>query len=272
MLGNSITSSAKARTPRTCGKKIHADLQDIVDNMSPQYLYGGASWAVSSFDAGNSVGTNLAKEWNIPYSNLTKAGYSVLESLQLIIDNPNKTSPVIFIYHDPLSNLKEAVDMSFKEFLTREDWKTIRDRCDRFCLDKINSLDRPVLLIGALNKVANTEVYKNITVGHINWQLWLAEQAGMKVVDQTVYVTPADGGNFCLNYFWGAQAAHKFLHENPTVTPDKTLLDAIWDIFFFWKELEKANLFYEVHPNYNGNRLFAEFLKPTVLNFLDAHK
>ena len=62
------------------------------------------------------------------------------------------------------------------------------------------------------------------------------------------------------------------LHENPAIAPDKQLLDSIWDIFFFWKELEKANLFYECHPNYNGNKLFAEFLKPTVLNFLNEHK
>ena len=272
MLGNSITSSHKARMPRTCGKKIPADSQDIVDNMSPQYLYGGSCWAGSSYDPGGVYKTNLAKEWGIPHCNLTKTNTSVLNTLQLVIDNPNKNLPIIFLYHDPLNDLEYITGMPYKEFLTQKDWKSIWDQCNQFCLDKINSLDRPVLLIGAVSNVINNGVYKNITVGHINWQLWLAEQAGMKITEETVHVTPADGGNFSLNYFWGAEVPQRYLHNNPSTVPDKKLLDAIWDTFFFWKELEKANLFYECHPNYNGNKLFAEFLKPTVLNFLNEHK
>jgi len=246
-------------------------LPEIADSMEPQYLYGGSSWANRSYDPGQTPKTSLAKEWNIPYYNLSKTAISVLESLKLVSDHPNKTLPIVFLYHDPVTDLQSITGMSYKEFITSKDWKIIWNQCNQHCLDKIDSLDRPVLLIGAVAGV-NDQAYKNITVGHYNWQLWLAEQAGMKVVDQTVHVAPADGGNYCLNYFWGAEHVQKFLHENPTVDPDKTALDAIWDVFFFWKELEKANLFFEVHPNYNGNKLFAEFLKPTVLKFLDEHK
>ena len=62
------------------------------------------------------------------------------------------------------------------------------------------------------------------------------------------------------------------LHENPAIAPDKQLLDSIWDIFFFWKELEKANLFYEVHPNRRATVEFAKFLLPTVTKFLQDNK
>lgn len=237
----------------------------------PQYLYGGSSWAHRSFDPGRALKTNLAKEWAIPHYDCTKNAISVLESLKLVTDDPNNTLPVVFLYHDPINDLESITGMPFKEFITRKDWKSIWNQCNQYCLDKIDSLDRPVLLIGAVAGVDN-DAYKNITVGHYNWQLWLAEQAGMKVVDRSVYVTPADGGNYWLNYFWGAGDAQRFLHENSTVNPDNTALDAIWDVFFFWKELEKADLFFEVHPNYSGNKLFAEFLKPTVLKFLDDHK
>jgi hypothetical protein len=239
--------------------------------MNPQFIYAGSSWAAKSFDPDKHVYTNLATEWGIPHTNLTKLAISVLDSFDRIVQHPDKKLPVIFLYHDPIGDIERIIGISFKEFLTRADWKILWDQCNQSCLAKIDSLDRPVLLIGAVTSVING-VYKNITVGHVNWQLWLAEQAGMEVVDQTVHVTPADGGNFFLNYFWGAQGAQKYLHENPSVKPDKKLLDAIWDVFFFWKELENANLFFEVHPNYNGNKLFAEFLKPTVLKFLNEHK
>jgi hypothetical protein len=239
--------------------------------MLPQYLYGGSSWAHRSYDFSEDFKTNLAQEWNIAYQDLTKPGISVLESLQVVIDNPNKTLPIIFLYHDPLGDLEKITGISLREFTTRADWKTIWDQCNQYCLSKIDSLDRPVLLIGATTNVVNN-TYKNITVGHPSWQLWLAEKAGMKVIDQTVYITPNDGGNFNLTHFWGGEMIQQFLHENSSVNPDKKLLDSIWDIFFFWKELEKANLFYQVHPNYNGNKLFAEFLKPTVLDFLNAYK
>ena len=240
--------------------------------MNPQYLYGGSSWAYKSFDPDENFKTNLAKEWNIPHCDLTEPGISVLDSLDRIIQHPDKKLPVIFLYHDPISDVEHITGISFKEFLTRKDWKTIWDQCNQFCIDKIDALDRPVLLIGAVTNVIDNMVYKNITIGHVNWQLWLAKQAGMKIIDQTIHVAPEDGGNFSLDHFWGAESAQKYLHENPAITPDKQLLDSIWDIFFFWKELEKANLFYEVHPNYNGNKLFAEFLYPTVLNFLDVQK
>lgn len=274
MHGNSSTSTHKARMPRTCGAKIlvawQVDSKEI-DSMSQQYLYGGSSWARTSFDTATAPRTNLAKEWDIPHYNLSKRAISVLESLKLVTDHPDKTLPIVFLYHDPIFDLEYITGMSYKEFVTCKDWKTIWNQCNQYCLDKIDSLDRPVLLIGASAGVVD-HTYKNIIVGHHNWQLWLAEQAGMEVIDQTVHVTPADGINYCLSHFWSPLEIQKCLHENPSVVPDKTVVDAIWNVFSFWKELENAGLFFEVHPNYKSNKLFAEFLKPTVLKFLNEHK
>ena len=81
-----------------------------------------------------------------------------------------------------------------------------------------------------------------------------------------------DGGDFFVSTCWGAEVLHKFMHENPHITPSVEVTNAVWDIFFFWKELEKANLFFDVHPNYQGNTLFAEFLKPTVIKFLQDNQ
>lgn len=240
--------------------------------MSPQFLYGGSSWAASSYDADmRHAKTNLSKEWNMPCIDLSVPGVSVLKSWREIEKNKNKTLPVIFLYHCPSSNVTDITGISYEQFLTRPDWMEIWNRCNQHCLEQIDSLGRPVLLIGAVSTVPDWS-YKNIIIGHANWQLWLAEQAGMQIQDQHVLVSPADGGNYTLNHFWAAESAHRYLHENPGVTPDKTLLDSVWDVYFFWQTLEKANLFHQVHPNFNGNRLFAEYLRPKVEKFINDCK
>ena len=240
--------------------------------MSEQFLYGGSSWAKSSFDAdGQNETTNLAKEWNIPYIDRTIYASTILNSRKLIENYTKKTLPVVFVYHCPSKDVEQITGISYKDFLNRPDWMEIWNQCNHHCLEKIDSLGRPVLLIGAKTTVPNHS-YKNIVVGHVNWQLWLAEQAGMQIDDQRVLVSPADGGNYTLNHFWSAEDAQKYMHENPGFNPDKTLLDSVWDVFFFWQELEKANLFYQVHPNFNANKLFAKYLRPTVEKFLNDCK
>ena len=62
------------------------------------------------------------------------------------------------------------------------------------------------------------------------------------------------------------------MYENPDIEPNQSLTDSIWDMFFFWKQLEKQDLFSDVHPNLRGNKLFAEYTKPMVLKFLEDVK
>jgi hypothetical protein len=227
------------------------------------FLYTGPSWAASSYPV-NDDATNLGREWGLPHINLSSPGSTVLTCTRAI----HSSGPIVWIYNEPLGDLTPITGLSFEEFVTREDWKDIREECNQHCLAKINALGNPVLLIGGHSDVVNCD-YPNIVVGHASWQKWIAEQAGMRVTD-VIEVTPADSGNYNLANCWGPEGMHNAMHQNPDIKPVPSLVDSMWDMFYFWKELENRNWFYEAHPNKQGNVEFAKFLKPVVENFLST--
>ena len=239
-------------------------------------MYTGPSWGNCSFDAPEvekfSPPTSLAKEWNIPCKDLTMSGYSVLYLIERKIKPANSRLPIVWVYSEPILDLTTITGMSFEEFIASPDWFDIRQQCNQHCLEQINSLGNPVLLIGGHSDIENCDTTNltNITIAAPSWQKWIAESAGMTVQDGTVYVKMSDGGSFNLEHCWGAEVAHKFIHEHQNIDPDPTLLDAVWDIYYFWQELENRGWFYEVHPNKKSNIKFAKFLKPVVDNFLST--
>lgn len=228
------------------------------------FLYTGPSWAASSFPL-DSQTTNLAKEWGFSCINQSCSGTSIIDQLNFIPKNNIK--PIVWVYGEPLLSCEKITGVSISDLITRTDWDVVRKQCNDFCLKAINSLGVPVLIIGAHSDIVNCN-YNNITVAHPSWQQYLAEQANMMIDNNKIFVKLDDGSNYIIDTCWGAEIIHRFMHENPHITPSMEITNAVWDIFFFWKELEKANLFFDVHPNYQGNKLFAEFLKPTVIKFL----
>lgn len=234
-----------------------------------RYVYTGPSWAASSYPIDHKS-TNLAQQWGFEYHNVSKGAHSVLDCVNSVRELDTGL-PVIWIYNEPLIDLKTITGLGFDQFMTRPDWLDIWHKCNDSCLEAISSLDVPVLLIGAHSDVIDCH-YPNITVGCASWQKWLAQQANMPITDGVVTVKMDDGGDFLLSRAWGAEILHKFMHQHPEVDPVPDLVNNVWDIFFFWKQLEKADLFFEVHPNRRGNELFAEYLLPTVTNFLREHQ
>ena len=234
-----------------------------------KYIYTGPSWANSSYPI-TDHSTNLAREWGIPYIDMTQKGVGVLAQVQSI-KKLNSKLPIIWVYNEPILNLETITGISIDNFLQRSDWKDLWNECNQHCLSAIASLGVPVLLIGGHSDIVDCN-HSNITVACDSWQKWLAQQAGLTVDNGVVSVKMDDGGDFLIKHGWGAEIAHRYLHEHPAINPDPGLMNSVWDIFFFWKELEKANLFYEVHPNLQGNQLFAKFLLPTVTNFLQESK
>jgi hypothetical protein len=218
----------------------------------PQYIYAGPSWAVSSYPQ-DSDATNLSKEWNIPCINVSQPGSGVLSQLkeikQALETNP---LPVVWIYNEPLRDVKQATGLWMPEFIQKADWRELSEKSNQFCLEKINELGVPVLLIGGHRDVVNCD-YENITVAHPSWQKWLAQQAGISFDDKEC---------------WGYELVQVAIHENQNVKPDPELVDSIFDIILFWEELQHRDWFFEVHPNKRGNVEFAKFLKPVVDKFL----
>jgi hypothetical protein len=243
--------------------------------MNTQFIYTGPSWAKKSWDPPGSIAdknqTNLAKEWGIPFLDLSQAASSVLDRVKAIKNLTINELPIVWIYNEPIVNLTDITGLSFTEFIQSADWKDIWNECNQHCLQAINNIGKPVLLIGGHSDIVDCN-YDNITVGYHSWQKWIAEQAGLQVDHDTVYVKMDDGGDFSFEHCWGAEVVHRSMHNHPNITPSKEITNAIWDIFFFWKELEKANLFFEVHPNKQSNQQFAEFLLPTVTKFLQDNK
>jgi len=233
-----------------------------------EFIYTGPSWAASSWPL-DAATTNLAKEWGLDFHDHARFGTGVLGSYIRLVNSPR--APVVWVYNEPILCLEDATTLTFKEFIQRLDWRDIWEECNQFCLNKINSLNKPVLLIGAHSDIVNCD-YPNITVGHPSWQKFLANQAGMTVNNGVIHVTLDDGANISMQHCWGAEVVHRFMHENPDIDPEPSLVDSVWDTFFFWKELEKHDLFNDVHPNFKGNVLFAEHLKPTVVKFLQEYQ
>lgn len=234
---------------------------------NPLYIYAGPSWAVSSYPV-SSDATNLADEWKIEKITVADNATGVAEQLRRVKRAlKENVLPVVWIYNEPIGDLELITGLSTRDFVQRKDWKAIVEECNKFSLESINSVGVPVFVIGGHRDIVDCD-YQNITVGHHSWQKWLAEQAGMRITDDIIEVTPADGGNYNLSHCWGAEIIHRFLHSNTDISPDKKLLDSVWDMYFFWDELQKRNWFFEVHPNKRGNVEFAKFLKPSIDKFL----
>lgn len=245
--------------------------------MSPQYFYVGGSWALKSFDPPGSPAdqnpTSLAKQWQIPHVDLSEGGTTVLSRVEAVekYKNVHGELPIVWIYNEPISNLYEITGLTLSDAVRRSDWRTIWEECNYYCLDRINKIGLPVLLIGGSTDVIDCK-HSNITVGYHSWQKYLAEQAGLAVNENTIHVKMDDGGDYFLDLCWAAESVHRFIHENPKITPSKEVSNAVWDIFFFWETLAKADLFFRVHPNYRATEMFAKLLLPTVTQFLDNVK
>ncbi len=228
------------------------------------YTYTGPSWAASSYPVADEVvasgeAINLAKLWNMPHVDQSRPGVHAITNLKKLYEQKEK-GPVVWIYNEPLNVLERATNMEEKEFLISNNWKEIWHECNQFCLNSIARLGRPVLLFGAHSDIVDCE-HNNIQVGHKSWQRFLAEQAGM--VTNKIKVPEV-----C----WGADVVHRYMYQNTKIKPNKDLVDEVYNVFAFWKHLEKSNLFYDVHPNLRGNKLFAEYTKPIVEKFLEDTK
>jgi len=232
------------------------------------YTYTGPSWAASSYPIEDANATSLAKLWNIPYVDQSFHGASFMNNFETL----RKTKgPVVWLYNEPISMLKRATNMEDSEWLARDDWKDIWLECNQFCLNSLARIGRPVLLIGAHSDIVDCN-HANITVGHRSWQHFLADQAGMVTRKGKINVTMDNGNSFSFRHCWGVDPVHRKMHRDVHVKPSKSLVDEVLNIFFFWKQLEKQNLFFQVHPTLRANQLFAEYMKPIVTKFLEDTK
>jgi len=233
------------------------------------FVYAGPSWAKRSFDnvAKNIEVSNLAKEWELPHFSCAKEGSNNLEQVQYVKNTPTDF-PIIWVMCEPLVKLTVPDGMFstnslyriyrkkalIKKYLSTPDHLSIRQIINFEQLSAMNALNRPIGLIGGHSDIQDSDIifFKNITIIDNSWQNFLAKLAGIEHNQ----------------YNFGYEIAHRILHGNQDITPTDNLINDIYQGFEFWEELEKKDLFYQVHPNKIGNQEYAKYLKDKVIEFL----
>ena len=240
--------------------------------MIEKFIYAGPSWAERSYDRPdkNVISTSLAEQWKIGCINISQAGTSVLQNIDQI-KKINSNLPIIWIYNEPILDLFKITGILTEEFLYRNDWQDIWNICNQYCLKSISDLNRPILLIGGHSDIVNCN-YPNITIAHESWQKFIAEKSGMTVTNNKIHVNMYTGGEFLFERCWGADVVHKWMHNYPNIDPPDSMVNSVFNMLQFFKKLQNAGWFWEVHPNRLATEKFADFSLLTVLNFLDAHK
>ncbi len=215
-------------------------------------LYVGPSWAFRSYDTiegSESNYTNLLKELEVSAVDLSKPGLSNMECLDCVNQYKDHYDAILWVYceviadslHEQKQNLIEA-----KNF-----WE-LRNEMNQNTLNMIDQLDCPVGLIGAHSDIVDCN-YKNITVIHPSWQKFLANQVGVE-----------------LKHGWGAEVAHRYaMYEFKKSKPSKAMVDLTSDTLRSWTQMEMLGVWFGVHPNRNGNELFAKEIKNSVQSFIN---
>jgi len=217
-------------------------------------LYTGPSWANRSYDRDDEYPiTNLYKELSLNVIDITTAGSNNIEMLHKTQRYINKTSidKIIWVLSEPISQLSNSKSI---EMLQNKNYQIVRKQLINSLLFQLNKLNIPVGIIGAHSGIGDIDTikYNNISIIHNSWQQFLCDYASV--------INLAD---------WGADPLHVTLINNPNITPDNKVVTDIFNCFLTWENLEKHNLFYQVHPNFNGTKLFAKHIREDLFLWLD---
>jgi len=218
-------------------------------------LYVGPSWAHRSYDTneGSELDyTNLARELDLDIVDLSRVGAGNMEMLEKVKGYTGDYLGIIWVYAEPVIDFtKQEQD----QFITSEDCDKLREIKHQQILQAIADLNCPIALIGAHSDVGYCN-HANISIIHPSWQRFLAMSTGTNI-----------------EYAWGADVAHRiFLEEYRNIKPSKKLVNMIISTFKSWREMESKNVFKWVHPNQNGNSLFAKAIEKDLTSWINRVK
>ena len=241
-------------------------------------LYLGPSWAVQSFEtpAGTTdmVKTNLAQELGLTnYTSLAQyacSNFDQLDEAKSFMAQNLNLAPfrIIFITANSLQDGYKIHAMSqehwAKKFLTHDDPIELIRSLEEIFYQQLNDIGVPVALIGGHTDVTCNS-HDNITVIHPSWQNFLGSLCNLN--------------NF---YGWAADVGHRWLQGKyiPPVgppadfeleqDPSHAVVFAIHEILKNWKIMEKNKMFCSVHPNIQGNQLFAKKIQQKINDWIDS--
>ena len=217
-----------------------------------KFNYIGPTWAIKSFDKNedNTGSTNFATEWKIDYIDITRNSAPPGKLIKLAEKHLDKKLPIVWIYSDPWGDIPSITGMSFKEYVERTDWFDIWKECNFYNLKRISELGPPVFIIGSHCDIIDC-TFSNIEIGHHSMQKWMATNCTMsniKVLDNIIDIVLPDTRQIRIEHCFANEIYLRFLYENDFVQPNNDLHDKLWNQWHFWKELEKVNFMYDVHP------------------------
>jgi hypothetical protein len=211
-------------------------------------LYAGPSWAFQSYntqDGNEPYKTSVFKELQLSAINISKPGGSNKQQLDYIKTNSRyRNNPVIWLYCEPLLDLKHYKGIEYHELIEREDWLSIRKEVNVTILNEINDLGVPVAIIGSHSDVTDCSL-PNIEIIEQSYQKCLCDVARI----------PYN----CLG--WGPEMMHKSILLHGNLKPTRSLVDEISKTYNVWKQLESNGLFFDVHPTVNGVVEFSAIIK-----------
>ena len=222
-----------------------------------QFIYTGPSWGELSYEPMQDFDvypnyTNLALEWNIPCYNVAKRAnnnYQCIDSVRSL----NKDLPVIWIMCEPLVAILHNVPAQH-EYLQSNNHLAVRQDLLHEQLRAMNDLGLSIGIVGAHSDIRQQDInnFSNLSIIHPSWQNFLADKVNVQ----------------SRNYNWGYEIAHVMFRVFPEIKPNDRLVMDMYDGLDFWQQLEKENVFCDVHPNKQGNIQFAELIKQRVIDFI----
>ena len=215
-------------------------------------LYVGPSWAYRSYDTvegSETEYTNLLTELELSAVNLSQPGLSNTACLDLVNQYEGQFDAILWVYCEVIA---DCLHENKQNLIESENFWELRNAINQKTLTMINQIGCPVGLIGAHSDIVDCD-QKNITVIHPSWQKFLANQCAID-----------------LEHGWGAEVAHRYaMYEFKKSKPSKTMIDFTSNTLQAWTQMELLGVWRGVHPNKNGNELFAKEIKNSVQDFIN---
>lgn len=231
------------------------------------YIFAGDSWALKGFtDENHAFGNDdpmdgdirLADYWGLPYINCLRPGRGNLSILDRFLDMKiDPTVPIVWVYTEPGRDYGKITGNPEFEWIQSEDIFKIREELDAITLKTIREkIKNPVGLIGGLSDI-NVPLAESLDfkVLHPSWQKWTAETL------QSQWFT----------FGWGASDIGWRADYN-NIKPSKAAIFAWDEQIKEWCWWAEQGYFCHEHPSPKSNEEFANFLKPSVLEWLKQYE
>jgi hypothetical protein len=228
-----------------------------------QFLLAGDSWAWKAYTDHNYNNSQLlptdqrfADFWNIDYQTCITPGLGNLDILSRISAMKIPINhPIVWVYTEPGRDYAAITGRPPFEWMVSENIFHIRANLHTEILQRIKqALPNPIALIGGLSDIDQTLAQDlGFYVLHSSWQRYISEKL--------------DSQWFQLG--WGASDIGWRMHAD-NVTPGRTATFAWDEQIKEWCWWEDQGWFCHEHPNVKAHREFAEFLEPSMKQWLHS--